>query len=80
MPLPDIQLYDIIPNGNGKLYVGKERSASYDWWPGRTRVSLTAATGEQRIGYACDIDEAETICITWMSSGRILDSFERATL
>lgn len=83
MGFPPINLYEEIPTGNGKLYVGKERSASFDWWPGRTRVSLStcptdAGSQPPHIGYAADIDAAEEICTTWMNSGRILDTFERA--
>lgn len=83
MPIPVIDPFETLtaPTGNGKLYIGKERSAAYDWWPGHTRVRLNVKTEDgviERKGYCGSIDIAESVCEIWVEKGEISKNFHEA--
>jgi len=77
--------YDVLPfsDGNGKVYMGNLRAASYHWeGPGHTAVTLEGRDPSGRriahSGTCNEIDLAESTCVIWVTEGRISENFRKA--
>ena len=79
-----VPAYDVLPfsDQNGKVYMGNLRAASYHWdGPGQTTITLEGRDPSgRRIAHngTCDqIDVAESICVIWVTEGRISANFRK---
>jgi predicted transcriptional regulator len=76
--------YDVMPfsDGNGELYLGTTRSASYkhDPYAGRVAINLSEKLhGKESLieGYSIQSDKARDVCRVWVEEGRISTQFNR---
>ena len=80
LPTPEPYLLLPSPLNDGCLYLGKERSATYEPWPNRVCVRLRVKyKAEMKTGWCADVEAAKRVCDAWVLDGVVHAEFMEAS-
>lgn len=77
------ETYDVLPfsDGNGALYLGTHRSATYQWVEaGYTAIHLYEKVDHREVcheGYRAQSEKVPEVCVTWVTEGEFSPNFWR---